>query len=689
MKKSDMKPITTLTAWLLSATIGLLVVSCGTAPVKKTEAPKEVAKKCLECHPEFSERFSKGNVHAPIREGDCYACHRPHGIFGKVIFRADQPALCYSCHPAVQPQDTAKSVHKPLTTAQCSTCHNPHNSDYAGLLAAEGKESCFICHDREDFQQQFVHQPLSQGCNTCHIPHSSENVSLLQQAPDDNCKSCHDVTQAGFIQAHFQYPVTAGCTLCHSPHSATSKDLLKKVVHEPVRKGQCDSCHAVGANTEIQTRQEADKLCLQCHDITHSATSTHQPYVQGQCTVCHDVHASNYTVLLVDAPERICLTCHAAIAGAKDAALPADGVKPAEQEATEKTPAGTSASGTPPVVVKAVSLHQPVSEGQCLACHKGHVSEQKSMLKAAPGKLCLDCHEQGYTAAAGSHPADSGQECATCHVPHQSGVRALLRGDRERDLCFSCHKNISVERGRFSLHKPFAQGNCGGCHLLHRPKASAFLAGQYSDGRLCLTCHEEKQKGAENFVSHAPVSRGQCNKCHSPHAADYDHVLRSPEGELCFGCHQPVRQKYEGAAVKHQPLAEGKCTSCHTAHGSPYANILTQNQPKLCLECHVSVGEFWIEGVYHEPATKDCLQCHNAHGSDLPAILVKPGGELCRQCHDTKTDAFSKAHNQINPRPESCVSCHSPHGSPVKSMLYPVVHKPFAERSCSPCHPGR
>ena len=179
-----MKSVTALTAWLLSATLGLLLVSCGTATVKKTEGPKEAAKKCLECHPEFSERFSKGVVHAPVKEGDCYACHRPHGIFGKVIFRADQPALCYTCHPAVQPKETAKSVHKPLATEQCSTCHNPHNSDFAGLLAAEAKESCFTCHDRAEFQQQFVHAPLNQGCGTCHIPHSSENVSLLQQAPE-------------------------------------------------------------------------------------------------------------------------------------------------------------------------------------------------------------------------------------------------------------------------------------------------------------------------------------------------------------------------------------------------------------------------------------------------------------------------------------------------------------------------
>lgn len=690
MKKNNMKTITTLTAWLLSAIVGILVVSCGTAPVQKSEAPKAAAKKCLDCHPEFAARFVKGNVHAPVKDGDCFACHRPHGIYGKIIFRADQPALCYTCHPAVKPNEKAKSVHKPLTTDQCSICHKPHNSDYANLLAADGKESCFACHAREGFQLQFVHAPLNQGCSACHTPHSSENVGLLLKAPDDGCTSCHDVNKDVFNQAHFKYPVKTGCALCHSPHSGISKALLKKTVHDPVSKGQCDSCHQVGANSEIQTKKGADQLCLQCHDIAQSGTSMHQPYVQGKCTACHAVHASDFAAMLTAPPERICLTCHDSVAGPKDDPSAAEGGKPGQEAAADGKEAAASPGNPPQGPAKAVSQHQPVLEGKCLACHKGHVSDQKAMLKADPEKLCFDCHEQqGYTTSGGSHPGDDAQKCTGCHVPHKSKVRSLLRGDRERELCFTCHKNTSVERGRFSLHRPFAQGSCGECHQLHRPKASGFLVEEYSSGKLCLSCHEEKQKGAENFTTHSPVTKGQCSQCHSPHAADYENILRSPERELCFGCHQGVKQAYEGAAVKHKPLVEGKCTDCHTAHGSPYGDILKQNQPKLCLTCHATVAEFWIDGTYHEPAAKDCLQCHNSHGTDLPAILSKPSGELCSKCHDTKTDGFSKAHNQITPRPESCVSCHSPHGSPVKSMLYPVVHKPFEERSCSPCHPGR
>ncbi|RJX24395.1 MAG: hypothetical protein C4563_00410 [Desulfobulbus sp.] len=684
MRKNNMRAITVLPAWLLSAIAALLVVSCGTPPARKTaeEPVPAAAKKCLECHPEYTERFSKGNVHAPVKEEDCYACHRPHGIYGKIIFRTEQPALCHPCHQEVKSAEGAKSVHQPLTGGPCTTCHNPHNSEYAGLLIADGAESCFACHAREGFSQQFVHAPLAQGCNGCHAPHFSENASLLHKAPDENCASCHAVEQESFKQAHFNYPVTTGCVLCHSPHSAPAAKLLKKTVHDPVRKGQCESCHTVDAKGSMQTGRDADALCRQCHDITQAATSMHQPYMQGKCTTCHDVHASDYPDLFVDKPEKVCVTCHAEVAGSESSApVPEKGD---DQAGQGKDHVGAAAG------LKPLSRHRPVVDGQCLSCHNAHLAQQKSLLKDDPSKLCLTCHtRQDYIPAGGSHPAEAGEGCLSCHVPHRSQARALLQGERERDLCFSCHKATATERGRFSQHRPFAQGNCGACHLLHRPKASGYLADQYQNGKLCQDCHEQSGQGGGNFIGHSPVMKGQCSKCHSPHAADYDKILRRPENDLCFECHQPVRRAHEGAAVQHKPLAEGQCTACHTAHGSPYENILKQNQPKLCLSCHPTVAEFWIDGVYHEPATKNCLQCHESHGSDLQGMLVKASGELCGQCHAVGTDAFRTAHNQITPRPESCVGCHSPHGSPVKSMLHPVMHKPFEERSCSPCHPGR
>lgn len=666
--------------WWAICTFFLLLSSC--VPAKKAEPPKTV-QQCLDCHQEFKTKFSEGFVHPPVKEESCYSCHRPHGLYGKIVFRAEQPELCYSCHNGVRPAESAKSIHEPVLADKCTVCHDSHNSKYKALLKADGDAGCFVCHDREAFQRKLVHQPLAQGCNTCHDPHSTANVSLLKQDPDTTCRSCHNVAEEGFSKSHFSYPVTTGCILCHTPHSAEKKGLLRTYVHDPVRQGECDSCHLVDGNKKIQTRNKADTLCLECHDIHAEAQSVHQPYTQGQCTACHDVHASDYPALFAGAPEKVCLNCHAAGMGLQpekmiDDNLAEDMQKKEAETADKKQPA-----------FKPVSRHEPVTEGKCLDCHKGHTSDHNAMLSQDVATLCYKCHAQNeYAGTSGSHPPGNGSNCDTCHVPHISPEKALLKGGLERDLCFGCHKNTSNERGKFSLHKPFSRGECGKCHQLHRPKASGYLGKPYASGELCLTCHESATGGSDNYTIHEPVSKGQCKKCHAPHAADYEHVMLLPEGEQCYTCHQDVKNTLAGKKVKHQPAESGNCTGCHSAHGSAQEAILKKNQPALCITCHLDVAKDWLDGYVHKPAVKSCLTCHGPHGTDQPGILVKPSGSLCMECHEVKSGAFLKAHGQIKPTPDSCISCHNPHGSGVKSLLYPVVHSPFAEGTCAPCHPG-
>jgi len=652
---------------LVAAACLLLGVSC---VQQKKPRRKVTVKQCLQCHPEYKERYTTGNVHDPVRKGECFACHRPHGIYGKIVFRLQQPDICYTCHAGVKPAEEARSIHKPLQVKSCSTCHNPHNSPYVGLLVADGDESCFSCHSRDGFARKFSHEPVKKGCETCHVPHSSSYVSLLKQSPDDTCRSCHDEQRQGLAQSHFNFPVESGCILCHSPHSGDGVNLLKPSVHEPVRQGQCSACHGDGPSMEL--KGAANTLCLTCHTIDTTA-SMHAPYRDGDCISCHDPHAADYQDLMVSSPETVCLNCH----GRDGRVKVVD-----EQKGT-----GTEEDSTKPEE-RPFSMHQPAVTGKCLACHQGHGSKHEVLLRTAPRKLCSNCHEQKKYEANGSHSADKVRGCETCHVPHVSKVRSLLRTGSERTLCESCHRSTKIERGKFSLHKPFAKGQCGECHQLHRPPVKGYLVDQYDNGALCSRCHRQGKDNSEQFVDHDPVVKGQCRKCHSPHATDYEKVLTEPEDTLCYSCHQDVGRQVGRFSVKHQPLVEGKCTSCHTAHGSPYDNILKKNQPVLCLACHAKTAEFWIDGFSHKPAVENCLQCHNAHGADIKGLLVKISGKLCVDCHEVKSTAFVKAHGGMNPGLETCVSCHSSHGSPVKSMLYPVMHVPFAEGTCTPCHPG-
>ena len=217
-----------------------------------------------------------------------------------------------------------------------------------------------------------------------------------------------------------------------------------------------------------------------------------------------------------------------------------------------------------------------------------------------------------------------------------------------------------------------------------------FAIKKFSNGELCLSCHENVDQAMASGSSqlHEPYARGECKTCHDAHSGDYSYMLNDRSGVICFSCHADVKLEIETIPVKHQPVDRLECVACHSAHGSSHGNNLVKGQPDLCTPCHQDVVTFWQEGVAHEPAKEDCTICHSSHGSKIENLLSSPKKELCVNCHEIGEPDFIKIHSGIKPGPTSCFGCHNPHGGLDKKLLYPFVHKPFAEGSCRPCHPG-
>ncbi len=662
-------------ALALAAVVGIVLISCVQTDKQQT-AVQAKAKKCVECHPEMQDLFTQGYIHEPVKQQECSACHLPHGLIGGLFFRQEQPELCYTCHQDIRVKQEDKSSHDPMGKGRCDSCHTPHNSTYPSLLKKQTEETCYSCHDRQEFQKKFVHAPMDKGCMTCHDPHRSADTALLKQEADALCRSCHQVDSKNFTSAHNGYPVDKGCLQCHSPHSANRPSLLKETLHRPVEQKKCDSCHRVEGK-KILTRKNTNALCLDCHDTpAGGAMSSHKPYLDKKCSTCHVPHASNEVSLLTSAPGLLCKQCHSS----QSLILPG---------AEKETPPAAAAPVEGETSIPVLSSHKPVTEGKCLKCHAGHTSANKALLLQSEEKTCTACHSAAdFTGSGSSHPAAAKKSCNTCHQPHASPNSVLLK-DTQETLCFSCHKREGNERGRFSLHQPFATGACTGCHSLHKAKEKKFLKSKLSNGSLCAGCHDAVVNPAENIRPHAPVSKGNCTRCHDPHAADYPFVMRKKSGEICLGCHKDVSGQITGSTTPHQPAVDRECTSCHAAHGSPHDNILKKGQPMLCLTCHKEVAQYCREGTVHKPAVKNCMQCHVAHGSNEKGMTIAGTAKLCSQCHETDTAAFNTAHKNITPGKDSCVQCHDAHGSPGKGLLYPVGHTPFLEGNCTPCHEGR
>ncbi len=325
---------------------------------------------CFACH---APDETATHVHAPYGGARCLDCHDPHGGDTKSLIVAESvDALCASCH---EPTPTL-SVHAPHADGDCLACHRPHASRHAGLLQLPETALCYGCHRpfREFLPEGAgvtganleVHAALLEaGCRPCHAPHGSDHAPLLRSSPRETCLQCHEHVLDGFEEAesvHGPFEGEAACVECHAPHSSRFPALLHdrggdaclrchdrpldagpgRVVpdlaarfddagflHEPVRRGECLSCHdphfspedallrnARPAEADAPATDATSALCFDCHDRTLADRETSETtwFRDGDrnlhfvhlrdgdggrsCGLCHDPHAGADRALL-------------------------------------------------------------------------------------------------------------------------------------------------------------------------------------------------------------------------------------------------------------------------------------------------------------------------------------------------------------------------------------------------------
>jgi predicted CXXCH cytochrome family protein len=117
-------------------------------------APDEL---CFTCHTELANYVSsQTHKHGPVKQGDCNACHNPHGSMNHRILRKDFPkefytpyaeekyAMCFECHNSqiakeaetktlTDFRDGSRNLHyvhvnKDVKGRSCRACHQVHAS---------------------------------------------------------------------------------------------------------------------------------------------------------------------------------------------------------------------------------------------------------------------------------------------------------------------------------------------------------------------------------------------------------------------------------------------------------------------------------------------------------------------------------------------------------------------------------
>lgn len=210
---------------------------------------------------------------------------------------------------------------------------------------------------------------------------------------------------------------------------------------------------------------------------------------------------------------------------------------------------------------------------------------------------------------------------------------------------------------------------------------------------------------------HAAYETGDCALCHVRNDPKNPGKLSGPVNELCFGCHDEVRDLLKREVV-HWAAADA-CTNCHNPHGSKQPKLLVDETVALCTSCHSDVGEHVASArVKHGAVTTGakCANCHNPHGSSVEKLLVAYPFDLCLGCHskegmrsaDGRSLANMKEWLAQNPdwhapiKAKDCSACHRPHGSANFRLLvatYPEkFYAPYATetyRLCFGCHNER
>jgi predicted CXXCH cytochrome family protein len=306
--------------------------------------------------------------------------------------------------------------------------------------------------------------------------------------------------------------------------------------------------------------------------------------------------------------------------------------------------------------------HSPFTDGECVACHSPHSSDNPSLLKAESlDELCAACHSIDNMENTFKHgPVISGQ-CNICHSPHQSAIASLLKEESPK-LCFNCHTDNEEMLKLTTVHAAY-EGSCLDCHVPHNSKDDYLIKTDIKT--LCIDCHDDIGSDMNTAkTTHKIIDQGKsCVECHLPHATQTKALLVQEGNALCYSCHNK-EYKSKGRTLKnidkivtkskynHEAVYNGECTQCHFTHTSnnfyllngkfpfgSYAEGATSEHFDQCFSCHDSdalnlektttttnfrdgdINQHYLH--ISKNKGRNCTLCHCIHGSNKPHLIAK------------------------------------------------------------------
>lgn len=637
--------------------------------------------------------------------------------------------LLYGLPVAAQAQaETVPAAY--VGSAECADCHRNHASsghDLALFSPSERPEAVLGDFSAENpllvlaLPNEASARPV-QLSDIAYVVGAGKHVQRYLVASDSGqyqvlpfeWNTATGQWQAYLLTEDFPNPAydwNSHCADCHSTaYDANSQTWLEAGV-------QCESCHGAGS-LHVETADDVGRVsdaeelallrssinsamdsqvCGQCHSA--GTSSTGQPYPESY-QVGDDLLAT-FTLAPVTDPNHWWLSGHA------------------------KQPN--------------MQFNEWLLSGHADAYNNLPVESQTD-------PLCLDCHSEGYRAAARlltdsryaeflPEAASAAQglgydlTCSTCHNPHEEEVSTALLRDNADALCADCHTNGDLT----TVHHPTVEMLTGASLIADiEGVSSAHSSGE--NAPTCSTCHMMTvPTGNESRTSHSfspvlpSVATGNqsdtCTSCHTDLTRTYGERFITKQQEDVT-----VRLVHIEAALENQTAETWVLDALNFirgdgslgVHNLPYTEALLQRMedelglsvqsaaligsspvanPSDCVECHEEEHAAWLNSSHANASLQSdfreayaangqptyCLRCH-ASGYDATTQSYLFEGVVCTSCHLMESGVeHPPATINLASDPAICGTCHSGgHASVYEEWLASEHYQ--AGIDCIDCH---
>jgi predicted CXXCH cytochrome family protein len=253
------------------------------------------------------------------------------------------------------------------------------------------------------------------------------------------------------------------------------------------------------------------------------------------------------------------------------------------------------------------------------------------------------------------------RECAKCH----GSAGSFRMSVTDIAPCASCHKGYDKPEAGDWVHGPLAVSQCNLCHVAHRSENFSLLKQPQPD--LCFYCHDAQPLLERPYHVLAKDKQADCGDCHDPHMAGNRLLL--VDGDT-FRHRRFLAFKPQST---HQPYKEKKCDQCHILTES---NRVRDDIEQACRSCHQELIDKQPASAHEAVRQGKCVSCHHPHESPRPHLVRVTAEQMCYTCHKP-ADLQTPGHPPVTRA--DCLMCHNGHESEREHLLRPSPIPPNVE----------